>query len=565
MSWIYGTYYKAKQHSQLAKLKTPLEEHHSAVIDIYAGGRSQTLIRIPHPVIPDTTVFILGNPILRVKDDYRYPELADWSAILSSEDSIRALDGHWLIVVASPDSLIAYNDSLSKRTLYFYDSGESIFFTNSLPILREMVNPQIDYTRFGVYWHSMFPPSFDRYAPTQESYYHGVEMLGTAGKAMISPSGKFCLTNIPWTPAVEEYNLNTMVENMTLLPYRSGKRVTLGLSGGMDCRPLLAIYLKHQIQVNVVNLGSETSMDHLVAKKIASTFDLPFRHISYAATGASWEQGVEYVQTRGITYNPANSLFIGYYPLLAEDTDVYLSGYFGELYRFRFMVAHLKSALASGTLDYHIIGNYLYGNPTAFFSTDATREMHQGFWHSLKSEVATMPSSKDMPNPMWMNLFLVRHSPRAVNMPNQAWIDQHLVDHMPYLQSSIISGHWRYGLWKQLNEGLHRSIIHEACPALENFPLALADASAPYYFRPYAAKVKMWAYYRKHQSFVRSRTDTFLETHKDHIVALSQDLSLRNDAAISTAKLDAIVSGYYNGDKYLTGALTSFLAFALNR
>ncbi|PKN80517.1 MAG: hypothetical protein CVU48_01915 [Candidatus Cloacimonetes bacterium HGW-Cloacimonetes-1] len=565
MSWIYGSLFKAKQHAPLPGYKLPLEEYHSDFIDIFAGGKSQTLQRIDHPTKPKTVVFLLGNPILRVRDDYRYPDSDDWTQILASEQSIWALDGHWLILIVGPEGVLAYNDSLSKRTMYFHESPDRVFFTNNLPILRDEVHPPIDYERFGAYWHSMFPPSFDRYAPTQSSYYQDIEMLGTGGKAQISKTGTLTLSNCPWTPVSEPYNLNTLMENMTLLPYRAGKRVTIGLSGGMDCRPLLALYLKHKVPVNVVNLGSDTSQDHLVAKKIASHFDLPFRHISYDDAGASWDQAVDYVQNRGVVFNPANSIFMGYYPILAENTDVYISGYFGELYRFRFMVAHLKSSLRQGALDYHAIADYLYGTPPSFFSTDTTRRMHQGFWHSLKYEVSKMPSSLDMPNAMWMNLFLVRHSPRSVNMLNLAWIDQHLVDHMPYLQSSIINGHWRYGFWNQLNEGLHRSIIREACPALENFPLALADASAPYYYRQYAVKVKMWQYYRKRPMRITSRSDAFLEKYKDRILEITQDPSIRNDNAISTAKLDAIVSAYYQGDKSLTGAMTGFLAFALGK
>ncbi len=565
MSWIYGSLYKTKQHHQSPRYKTPLEEYHSDLIDIFAGGKSETLWQMLHPSKPQHVVFVLGNPILRVQDDYRYPDPGDWLQILASEQSIWALDGHWLILIAGPEGILAYNDSLSKRTLYFHESAERVFFTNYLPILRDVVHPQIDYARFGVYWHSMYPPSFDRYAPSQGSYFQDIEMLGTGGKAQISNTGVMTLSSRSWTPDPEPYNLNTLMENMTLLPYRAGKKVTIGLSGGMDCRPLLAIYLKHKIAVNVATLGSESSQDYLIAHKIATHFGLPFQHISYDAAGATWDQAIDYVQSRGVLFNPANSIFMGYYPLLAENTDVYISGYFGELYRFRFMVAHLKSSLIKGSLDYHAIADYLYGNPTSFFATDAVRQMHQGFWHSIKDEVAKMPSSLDMPNPMWMNLFLVRNSPRSVNMPNLAWIDQHLIDHMPYLQSSIISGHWQYGFWNQMNEKLHRSIIHEACPALESFPLALADATAPYYYRQYAVKVKMWAYYRKRPLRTTSRAEAFLEKYKEQILALTRDSAIRNDSALDMPKLDAIMAAYYNGDKSLVGAMTSFLAFALGK
>lgn len=562
MSWIYGYFYKVKPEQQASPLKAPLKEYHSQLIDIFAGANPQTLYQA---VIGQQTLFVLGDPIIVEGEDYRYPEPADWAGIIASEERIWGLDGHFLILVTDGESISCYNDSLCKRTLYFHESKEDIFFSSDQALLKRIRKPEIDYERFGIYWHSMFPSAHRRYAPTQKSYFQGVEMLGSSGKAKISFGQPLTLTHRLWSPAAKQGNLNRMVENMCLLPVKAGKRISIGLSGGMDIRSLLAVYLKVKADVKIVNFGSDQSSDHQIARKIASSNGLPFQYMSFEEAGNSWERAEEFLASRGVTSDPDGSCFLYYYPRVAQDTDVYINGYFGELFRFRYMVAGLKSIFETKTLDYHNLGAYLYSNPRSWFTSDALRIMHHGFWESLRDAARSMPSAKSMMNPLWMNLFLVRYCPRALCIPELAAVDEHVIDHMPYVQSSIISGHWYYGFWRQLNEGLHRSIIRQNCPALESIPLALAEISAPYYYRSYALKLKMRWQYRKTPRMRAQRAEEFLTMHKDRVYGLLDDPSITGDAAISMPLLKDICDRFYSGDTAYQGAVTSFISFALGK
>lgn len=566
MSWICGVWRKREEGAPLAVSRPALAEYHSPRLDIFAGGNPATLIAFDHPADSDRRVFVLGNPILREDDDYRYPHSADWPALLADEESLRRLDGHWLVLIAGRDGISTFNDSLCKRGLYIHEDADRFYFTSDLQLLKEHCRPELDPASFGAYWHSLFPPliagSF--YAPTQKSYYRDVMMLGTGGKAVISAAGAE-LSHRLWSPYPEPGDPLRRLENLTLLPLKAGKKVVLGLSGGMDCRPLLAILLNAKADFSTVHFGSDATADYQIAKSLAQDFGLPFRYLPPPDPATAWDRAVDYLSSRGFGLNPTNSDFLGYYPDLARDSEVFISGFFGELFRFRFQVAYLASALKIRRLDYRDLARIVFREPVSFFAPEVNLQLQRGFWSELKHSVAQLPLGKAMANPLWMNLFVVRYGPRSFNLPNLAWIDQHLIDHLPYLQSSLISGHWRYGFLRQLNEGLHREAVRQNCPALEKYPLTLADVTAPYGYRQLAMKAKMTLHYRRRQLPQSNRNDRFLAAHQERIRALRASASVRQDAAIDQASLDRIIDAYYAGDSSQTGAMLSFLSYALGK
>jgi hypothetical protein len=415
-------------------------------------------------------------------------------------------------------------------------------------------------------WHSLYPPTQGGYAPLSGSYYQDVQMLGTGAFGKIeAKSHTLTIQNTPWIPSQTAHNPAELLESYCLLPLKAGKSIGMGLSGGMDIRPLLAIYLAAGAKLTIFNYGDTENYDYKVAKDIATRFNLPFRHISYADTIGSWEQVLAFMRNRGAVFNPLHSANLGYYPIVAQECDTYVSGYWGEVFRFRMMIAVLKSLLKRNTLDYHDIGAYLYRNPPGFFTPEVHMMMHKGFWDHLKSAALEMPTSREMLNPMWMHLFVLRHWFHTLQTVNYPAIDGYVTNILPWIQPNLLSEHWRVGFFKQLNEGMHRSVIHAKCSALEGFPLSATDVIAPYRTRQLALKLKSLAHYRKHPRLRESRTTDFLNRHKDKIVRLLHTAETKNDAALDQAKLSTIVGKFYAGDTTQQNAMVCFLAYALGK
>ncbi len=567
MSWLYGFVHKEARKGSPPLLETtkPLLEKSFEGLDIFAGGNPDTLHW--HELPGGSFLLILGMPVYCEGTSCRYPSAQDYANWIDSDpDKLASLDGHYVILLWDGRKLLLFNDPLGKRTFYFRQSHQDIFFCSDLSLLKTHQPTEIDYYKLGAVWHSLFPPTQGGYAPLNESYYQGVQSLGTGARAVIElKTCKLTIHNKLFIPHPQAIDTAKLLESYCLLPAEQGKRIGIGLSGGMDIRPLLAIYLNAGTPLTIYNYGNNDNYDYQVAAAIAKRFQLPFVHIKYSDTLGDWDQVLAFTRDRGVVFNPLHSANLAYYPIVKQQTDAYVSGYFGEIFRFRMMAANLKSALSTKTLDYHDIGAYLFREPPNFFVPEIRRIMHKGFWENLRAAVAQMPSPREMLNPYWMHLFVIRYWFRTLQAVNYPSIDQSVLNILPWVQPSMFSQHWQLGFLNQLNEGLHRKIIKSRFPALEEFPLSATDVVAPYGTRQLALKLKSWMYYKKHPRLREQRTTAFLELHKERILELVNSPQIHEDAALDPTKVKGIVEGFYRKDLGQQDALICLLAYTLGK
>ena len=565
MSWIIGSIGKGSPARDYSK-SCPGEASATCNTDrikIWAGGKSLTFRS--GKMTSGAQFYILGYAALVDGSSYLGIDDQDWEAILNDESRIAKLDGHFLIVINDGTSLRIYNDPLGKRGLYIIESSTEIFFTSSLSILRQIKAPEIDFHALGVSWHTRFPPSNDSYTPSQSSYYQGVQTLGSGSIAVLGDH--VSIKDSLLSPAAQAKDIYQLLESFSLLPAKQSMRMAIGLSGGMDIRPLLAVYLNAGVELTAVHYGLTDSMDYTIAQRIAGDYQIPFRHIGYdeAEGNNSWDQALDFMGDRGLCANPANAPYKGYYRIVSEFADCFVSGYFGELFRFRFFLAHLTSLFHLREPAYQDLAAYLYRIPPSIFQPEIQQQLHRGFRDNLRTSFDAMPSAKGMPKPMWFNLFLARYSPFSTIQPILGDLDNVLIDHMPWLQAEIIRQHWQHSFGSQLAEGIHRKLLKRNQASLESYPLALADISAPYYYRPYMVKLKMMAYYKTHPLTRDNRLDRFLQLNKEPILDLFLSSRVRNNEAYDLNRIESYLSRYYKGDGGYRNAVNSWLAFELGR
>ncbi len=563
MSWLYG--YLSTTHIQEKKrLRTPLFTFESETVSIHAGGTGKNLLCFDHPNLAKHKVFVLGDPILRNGDDYSYPLASDWAEMLQDKSKISNLDGHWLLLIAGPERISAYNDPLAKRSLFIHKARDYYFFCSELPLIKEAGLAQLDPYKFGAYWHSLFPPHKRRYAPSTQSYFKDVEMLYQGGRLELTRRGMEMQCS-PFIPQNEPGDMDKRMQNLCLLPLKNNLKVCVGLSGGLDIRALLAILIDSGMPFDTVHFGTNEGADYNISRQIATDFKLPFRFIPDQQATRGWDSACEYLYKRGFGYNPASSALMGYFPILGADADVFLDGMYGELFRFRSMFAHFYSIINSGKADFRSFGNYLYMQPETFFIPEINRILYTGFWDSLKAAVAELPPPETMPKPLWMNLFYVRFSPRTINYPDLCDLDLNIRNHMPFLQSSVIEQHWHYGMFKQYNEGLHRGLINKYEPRLRRYPLAIGGESASYFYRTFALKARIALEQRIRKPSSISRTERFLQDHQAEVLDLAESRMVKEDAWLDHQKIHTILKAYYLGDNAKMNALLSFISYSLGK
>lgn len=564
MSWLVGSFTEPAERLRQTCPGTPLISHEQGELVIFAGGNPRTCRQ---GNLPNGEAFILlGYPVLREGDRYHSPSDSELREILQKDDFRSHLDGHYLILIISGDGLRAYNDDLGKRSLYIYKTEGRYLFTTSLSILKSAVEPELDFTKAGAIWHSMFPPSNDRYAPTIGTYYKDTDILGTGSDTKLNSAG-YSIKNKLFEPDLVKRDVYSLLESFCLAPLSDSSSIALGLSGGMDIRPLLAVYLRSGVSLSAIHYGNDNTADYHIGKQIADDYGIPHHHISYESAEGSdpWQQTLDFMRIRGITANPVNAPYIGYYQQVSGSFDTFVSGYFGELYRFRFFVAHLLSIFKGKRLNPADINAYLYRIPAGIFTPEVARQLHQGYVRSTREAFAAMPSPMGMPNPMWYNLFLTRYSPINVNMASLTHLDEILLDHMPWLQSGVISQHWHNSFAFQMSEGIHRTLLRKNMPALEKYPLGALHVKAPYYYRQYMVKVKMWQHYRSQPLTRESRSERFLNLNKDSILDLFLSRRVQEYPAYDIPRIAKAIEAYYKGDKSTLSTVMCWLAIELGR
>ena len=566
MSWLIGTYARNGKPAALVEhLPGPASyQRHTDKISLCAGGRG--LAYQQGKTAGGEDYIVLGYPLLLEGNKYRIPTERDWPEILQDESKISQLDGHWLILASDGEKLRAYTDPLGKRSFFYSETDAGIFFTSSLEILKKVLRPEVDFFQAGAYWHAMFPPSNDRYAPGQNSIYKGVRLL-PGGSILHVSAGKISVHSKLFAPDPQKRDIYSLIASFALAPFQQTEKVAVGLSGGMDIRPLLAIYLKAGKKPAAINYGDAGTQDWQAAKNIAAAYGLPFTHISYeeAEGEAPWAQAVDFMRRWGITASPVNAPYLGYYGRVAELADCYVSGYFGELYRFRFFVAHLLSLFKGKTDGFQLLASYLYGQPDRIFQPELHKMLHTGFTAALREAVDAMPALGSMPNPLWCNLFLARYCPFTLSRPALSELDSLLLDHMPWLQSGVCGQHWHYGLAFQLGEGIHRRLIRRNQPSLEKFPLTALDVSAPYFYRQYMLKTKMWLHYRRTPLTRESRLERFLRLNKEPILDLFHSRGVQENPTYDLPLIEAALQSFYKGDPASRNTLHNWLAWELGK
>lgn len=563
MSWLYG--YFGGQNIKEKKLLRPHNySFETSSIRVYAGGSGKNIKVFENPLNHLEKVFVLGDPILRKGLDFCYPDANDWYNLLLNEGNFANLEGHWLILIASRTEIRAYNDLLCKRSLLIHKGSDGYFICSELPLLKEAGLAKIDPRKFGIYWHSMFPPPKRRYAPSSDIWYQDVEMLFQNGSIKLSKKG-LELECSPLQPDPEPLDLLKMLENFTLLPLRAGRRVCYGLSGGMDTRALLSIALKHKMPFSAVHFGDKNNPDYIIAERIAKDFKIPFRFIGISDVDWGWDNAREYLHARGFGFNPASSYLMSYYPIIGEDFDIFMCGYYGEMFRSRSMFAHFTSLATFKKPSYRSFARYVTQMPPSFFIPELRLEMYKAYMDSLQDIVSQLPPQGKMANPLWMDLLYVRYSSRSIVFPDICNLDLYICDHMPFLQSSILKQHWHYGLTAQLNEQPHRKLISNNTPQLAKYPLVLAGHTAPYLLKPYVLKLWVAAKQRRKPNIIHSRAKSFLWENKNKIWDLRHDKSIAEDPLLDLKLIDYYLNEYYKGNQAYCNSVLSFLSYALGK
>jgi hypothetical protein len=478
---------------------------------------------------------------------------------------LNKVDGHFLALRWHGRTLEVFSDQLGLRTAYFIHTGRGILFSSRLDWVTRLAGENsIDFTQLGPRWLTFNQFSY-------ESGIKNVQRLGPGGRGTLTPTS-IELQSKPWLPEISddggERTFRSHISALSNPVLEGGRTVSLGLSGGLDSRALLAVLSRVRPSVVVHTFGDPRDPDIGIAQMIAAgerlsstLFHDPLPRlddcISLLSTYASQAHLVE----------PVTSIIkLRYHERLEGQNKLMMDGGFGELYRRQYLNRlRFKGRTSLRTHNAKRIAPFLRVERANIFSREVNEQMKQGVIVQLQEVLESMPSLSAIGDGNFLDLLSVRTRVPNWGGPEQARLDGIVLNYMPFAQPSLLCRLFSTPLKRRENGRLFRWLILDLCPSLSRYPLAESGTTCP--FRMNTIEAWLWTNMKRKIGicFENPLKHNVLMLIKPFVLDTLASSSVRTYEAYDYSGIATIVKGYYAGNAHLAGKVDWWLTFELWR
>ena len=556
MSWLLGflgTSLSPTRREGLVSLHPSGSVTEADGFYVASGGLPET-----HHLGTNWAVVGLG---LRYEDTHTSPlNHADWDRLLTPHaPDLRSLDGHFVAVRWQPGEVVCLTDPLGVRTLYLTTLPDGTAFSTRLDWLARLSgNTALDLFALGSHWLTFNQLS-------SASLLKGIQRLGPGGKATLTPTST-TLTEHPWSPRSTTPDPDAFARTLTAFLHPAlpeGRTLSLGLSGGLDSRLLLALRASDREGFATHVFGDPEHPDAQLSRSLAAHLGLAQR--SYQPPLPDPDTCLSLLRTHVAqtqAISPASSaLGLWHYPRLYDDGAWLIDGGFGEVARRQFMnrLWHRgRAALRSGKPE--AILPYLHVNRAEVFMQDALIDMQHGADAEIEKLLDSLPPRETLGEAGLLDLIGVR-----TRLPNFFGYEQNRLDglipgYMPFAQPSVLEAVFRTPLPLRQNGRFFRDLIRTRQPGLARFPLVKGTQTYPFRLGPVGAMVWTKAKARLRPSYRNIMRLAFLEALRPYALEAAATAH-RHFGEYDPAKLTALVEGYYQGKHNRAAEVDWWLAF----
>ena len=535
-----------------------------------AGGPTETL---RSSALNDQTAgtgsgwLVCGLGIQTSDDHCRFLEDSDWHSEMSQPGvpDFNKHDGHFIACRWHGRLLEVYADQLGLRTMYSARNDKGVYFSSRLDWVAQLSGESsIDFGNLGPRWLSFNQLS-------QESEVLNVRRLGPGGNGRVFPDS-IEFRGTPWSPefspGFEESAFRSHLAALAFPALRDGRRVSLGLSGGLDSRALLAVSLHERSSVNVHTFGNPRDPDVHIARKIAAGEDLS--QTLFLDPIPAMDECIAlmtgYASQAHLT-EPATSIIrLRFYDRLNARNKVMMDGGFGELFRRQYLNRLLfkgKSALESQNAEG--IAPFLRAHRAGIFTREINIQMERGIVRQLREVLDAMPPISSIGPGNFLDLFSLRTRVPNWGSPEQARLDGLVVNYMPFVQPSLLRKGFSIPARNRKNGLLFRNLIRDLRPSLSHYPLAKSGTTYP--FSLGTVQSWLWTKFKKRIGlrFQDTLQHEVLMRVKPFVQDLVESSSVRTYGAYDYGELAQIVGQFYRGAPHLAGEVDWWIAFELWR
>lgn len=575
MSWLFGVWSHHGSSIDEANVsachRDRLLQLHRGSLYIAAGGLPETCL---WESSPDGTSgwLVVGLGLIQRAAHYDILSRSQWQQVMhaaSIADEVTKLDGHFVALRWQPAGLEIATDQLGVRRLYYTNSATVFTFSTRLAWLTQKTGKKtLDVEALGAHW-LVFNPL------TNRSLVEGVACTGQGSVVQVRAEGGYTIRDRPWTPcevspheapAVLATQLTYLMQPVS--PW--ARTVSLGLSGGLDSRLLLALMMAGASgQVGQLHVfGEDNDPDVRTSKRMAQKLGLSNTHMHRVYTSADEVLCLitEHVAQTCATIPATAALKLAHYGSLQAKKRIMVDGGFGEIGRMQFLNRLRKRGRAVLMEEKwgHIVP-FLQVHRADIFNTDVVEAMKNGLVEDAHAVGEQMPRIDRVGVDGWLDLLSVR-----IRLPHffgyeQARLDEVVPNYMPYAQPSVLSHVLALEPRLRKNGRLYKRTIAQHAPLLTTIPLVKGNATYPFGWSTLAGLLWVKSKQRLGMCYHDATRITYLDLLREYIHDIVQSQETRTYALYDRAKVDAIVQRYYAGDKTVAAALDWWLSFELWR
>lgn len=474
------------------------------------------------------------------------------------------IEGHFIALNWSRNEIHFYNDTVGLRTIYFYQSQEGIFFVTDLSRLTLLMNRvEIDYKIFGSRWLLFNQMS-------NESFIKGVKKLPPDSEALIKSnslniSKKNFNSNIPETTNENLYSSIRKYVNIKLPDQYS---LSLGLSGGLDSRLLLAFMLHDKLEFKIHTFGFHDDQDAILANRIGKSLNLEVNHIQYKSNydddfilrlnnycmdSQLAEPASSYIKLRVFE----NSYFIN---------KILIDGALAEFARRQFMNRLLiRGRRFLLSKDSKSISKYLSVQRASIFNKEIQLMMDDAILQDFENIFQEFPEVLKVGAENFVDLMVMKYRVPNYFGPEQSRLDSIMLSFMPFAQHQLILNCLGIPVNDRTNGKIFYKAINELSSCLKKFPLVKNGISYPFGL----TSITSFIFTNVKKRFIKSSSYNYkvemfdsMETYVRDIFADQQTKQYSNYDQTAIKK---IISEYYSGKKERVDELDWLYTFEMFR
>jgi hypothetical protein len=558
MGWMIGVVAAAghpvrQKARQLAPAGGIVLENRGVLIA--SGGPPETVYR--SDVRDDGSFEIVLGSGFRLLDNGVERLSADaWRRILESDPAAcDQLDGHFVIVRAGVASVEAQTDRQGLRGLFGIALPDvTIVSTRADWASRLAGGRSVNVEALGSHWLAFNKMNDD-------ALLEGRLATGAAARYRASP-GEQAVTSTAWHPAPTGEGMEQALRKL-VSPVRD-RTISLGLSGGMDSRLLLALVLVRPSDLRLHLFGPEDTPDAMIATQIASDLALTQRHLFEPLPPlARMATRLEDYCASTMAIAAASSAFkMNLYDSLEESGSLVIDGGFGEIGRRQFFnrLARSKKA-ASG--DPRSLMDAVRTHRSDVFDPGVRRMMEEAAMRDVGTAWEALPADLSLDDRL--DVLAIRTRLPHIYGIEQARLDTHVVNYMPFAQPSFLDAVFATPLRERRDSRAYRRLIRAGNSRLVRYPMVKGGATYPFAFSTVPAfalvmvKRQLGLYYRDH--FVHA----FLNTARSLVLDLAYSSETAECGLYDRTSLRHLVEGYYAGRRGAAADVDWWLALELWR